>query len=57
MTMEISAHRRCAEAFNRHENRSDAERVTASLADGLSVLCNTLYRCVYCDAERILGIT
>ena len=59
MTMENSADRRraeAAEAFNRHEDRSDAARVTASLAESLSVLCNTLYRRVHCDVEQIIGM-
>ena len=58
MTTEDSVKRRveAAEAFNRHENRGDAARVTAVLADGLSVLCNTLYRRVHYDVQRIIGM-
>ncbi|MBN2293366.1 MAG: hypothetical protein JXM70_13135 [Pirellulales bacterium] len=57
--MEKSANLRraeAAEAFNQHENRSDAERVISSLVDGFNVLSNTLYRRVHSDVERIFGM-
>ena len=52
------AKRRAAAAddFNRHERRSDGERVIASLGGGLTLLRDSLYARLHDDVQRRLGM-
>ena len=43
------------EEFQRHENRTDGERVVTSLDSGLSVLRDLLYGRLHYDVEQIVG--
>lgn len=50
------AKRRNATAeFNQHEHRTDGDRVTNSLASGLTLLRDLFYRRLHDDVERIIG--
>jgi len=44
-----------AEEFNQHERRDDGARVAGRLADGLTVLRESLYSRVHDDVQRIVG--
>jgi hypothetical protein len=44
-----------AELLGQHENRQDATRLVASLADGLDLLRDALYIRLHDDVEKILG--
>jgi len=45
-----------ADEFNRHENRRDGGQVASSLADGLTVVRDLLYRRVHSDVQRAVGM-
>ena len=45
-----------AEEFNRHEGREDGARVCGSLADGLTLLCESVFRRIHQDVEKAVGV-
>jgi len=57
MEMDEFAKRRveAAEQFNRHEHRDDGTRLAGSLADGLTILRDSLYRRLHIDVQRTVG--
>ena len=57
MEIEESVKRRveAAEEFNRHEGRNDGVEVAGSLAGGMTILRDALYKRLYEDVQRAVG--